>query len=47
MNINNLFFQIHYCNGRSVNEPRNHLKMVTRPLQHHELNLLLKEKDIL
>ncbi|GGH23417.1 AraC family transcriptional regulator [Paenibacillus segetis] len=37
MNINKLFFHIHYCNGKKFKEPRKHLKKLTRTLQHHEL----------
>lgn len=38
MNINKLFFYIHYCNSKQINESRSYpRKMITRTLQHHEL----------
>ena len=37
MNIKNLFFHIHYCNGRQFNEARRYSRKITRTIQHHEL----------
>ncbi|PHA02513.1 AraC family transcriptional regulator [Bacillus pseudomycoides] len=37
MNINKLFFHIHYCNYRNANEPRKSSRKITRTLQHHAL----------
>lgn len=38
MNINNLFFYIHYCNSRKFNDSRKYTnKKIVRSLQHHEL----------
>lgn len=37
MNINNLFFHIHYCNWRHYNDPKKYRSKITRTLQHHEL----------
>jgi AraC family transcriptional regulator, transcriptional activator for feuABC-ybbA operon len=37
MKINNLFFHIHYCNGRHLNDPVKSLRKVTRKIGHHEL----------
>jgi YesN/AraC family two-component response regulator len=36
MNINNLFFHIHYCNSRQLNEPWKYKPKITRTLDHHE-----------
>ncbi len=35
--MSNLFFYIHYCNCRQLNEPGKYRSKVTRTLQHHEL----------
>lgn len=40
MNINNLFFHIHYCNTRQSNEPWKYKPKITRTLEHHELILI-------
>lgn len=40
MNINNLFFHIHYCNRRQFNDPWKHKSKLVRTLQHHELLLI-------
>jgi AraC family transcriptional regulator, transcriptional activator for feuABC-ybbA operon len=38
--MSNLYFHIHYCNCRKLNEPGKYPgKVVTRTLQHHELAL--------
>lgn len=37
MNINNLFFHIHYCNGSKFKKPGRYASKITRTLQHHEL----------
>lgn len=37
MNINNLFFHIHYCNHRQANEDWKFSKKITRKIRHHEL----------
>lgn len=37
MNINNLFFHIHYCNGRQTGKAGKYPKITARVLQHHEL----------
>lgn len=44
MNINKIFFHIHYCNGRKPNEGLNFTKKIKRTLQHHELILITKGK---
>jgi len=40
MKFNNLFFHIHYCNYRHLNEYRKFRSPLTRTLQHHELILI-------
>lgn len=40
MNINNLFFYIHYCGSRHPNEPWKYKPKITRILDHHELILI-------
>lgn len=40
MNLNNLFFYIHYCNSREYNSTRPFKKKIARTLQHHELILI-------
>lgn len=37
MNLNNLFFHIHYCNYRNSGETGKYKSKITRTLQHHEL----------
>lgn len=37
MNINHLFFHIHYCNCRKFNEHKRYSRKITRTIQHHEL----------
>lgn len=36
MNINNLFFHIHYCNSRKANDSGRHSNKIFRTLNHHE-----------
>ncbi|MCJ8014227.1 AraC family transcriptional regulator [Paenibacillus sp. KQZ6P-2] len=40
MNINQLFFHIHYCNGRKWREPVKLPRKISRTLSHHELVLV-------
>lgn len=40
MNINNLFFYIHYCGSRQPDEPWKYKHKITRTLDHHELILI-------
>lgn len=40
MNINNLFFYIHYCGSRYPDEPWKYKYKITRTLEHHELILI-------
>ncbi|MGW9526580.1 AraC family transcriptional regulator [Paenibacillus terrae] len=40
MNINKLFFHIHYCNGRKFKEAGKIMRKFTRTLSHHELVLV-------
>ncbi|MWV42166.1 AraC family transcriptional regulator [Paenibacillus sp. HJL G12] len=40
MNSNQLFFYIHYCNGRNMKEPVRHPRKFSRTLSHHELILV-------
>ncbi|MGG2093538.1 AraC family transcriptional regulator [Bacillus sp. S13(2024)] len=44
MNINKLFFHIHYCNYRNSNEPRRVSRKITRTLQHHALVFFTRGK---
>lgn len=37
VNFNQLFFHIHYCNGRKYKEPLKPFRKITRTLPHHEL----------
>jgi len=37
MNINNLFFHLHYCNSRQTSEVLNYSKKINKTIQHHEL----------
>ena len=37
MKINDLFFHIHYCNCRQINEPGRYPSKITRTIKHHEL----------
>jgi AraC family transcriptional regulator, transcriptional activator for feuABC-ybbA operon len=37
MNINNLFFQLHYCNSKQPNEVLKYSRKINKTLQHHEL----------
>ena len=37
MNINNLFFHLHYCNRRQPNEGWKYSSKINRTIQHHEL----------
>ena len=37
MNINNLFFHLHYCNRRQSNEALKYSSKINRTIQHHEL----------
>lgn len=46
MNINNLFFHIHYCNGRQSNEGWKFSKKIKRALNHHELIFASKGKGV-
>jgi len=40
MNSNQLFFHIHYCNGRKLKEPLRYPRKFSRTLSHHELILV-------
>lgn len=40
MNINNLFFYIHYCSARHPDEPWKYKPKITRTLEHHEFILI-------
>ena len=40
MNINNLFFHIHYCNSRRFSDTRKYSTAIARTLDHHELILV-------
>lgn len=40
MNSNQLFFHIHYCNGRKIREPMRQPRKFSRTLTHHELILV-------
>jgi len=40
MNINNLFFHLHYCNRRIANDGLKHSSKINRIIQHHELLLI-------
>lgn len=42
MNINNLFFHIHYCKSRKSNDSKNRLQKITRTIQHHELLFVIE-----
>ncbi|HEX2925235.1 MAG TPA: AraC family ligand binding domain-containing protein, partial [Ruminiclostridium sp.] len=42
MNIKNIFFHIHYCNGRKVTAQRNYPGQVARTLNHHLLALVIE-----
>lgn len=44
MNINNLFFQLHYCNGRQTSESWKYSSRINRTLQHHELLFVTEGK---
>jgi AraC-type DNA-binding domain-containing proteins len=44
MNINNLFFYIHYCNHRLPNEEKKFSERITRRINHHELFLVIDGK---
>ena len=44
MNINNLFFHIHYCNFRRFNDTRKYSTRISRTLDHHELILIIGGK---
>ncbi|WP_100486894.1 AraC family transcriptional regulator [Sporolactobacillus pectinivorans] len=39
MNANNLFFHIHYCKCRKLDESERYSRKITRTIQHHELIL--------
>ncbi|MDD7795849.1 AraC family transcriptional regulator [Clostridium sp. 'White wine YQ'] len=40
MKLNNLYFNIHYCNHRFVDEKKDFSKKLTRRINHHELLLV-------
>ncbi|WP_238884156.1 AraC family transcriptional regulator [Clostridium sp. YIM B02551] len=40
MKLNNLYFYIHYCNHRFVDEKKDFSKKLTRRINHHELLLV-------
>lgn len=44
MNINNLYFYIHYCNRRQSKEEWKNSKKIKRTLQHHEFLLITAGK---
>jgi AraC family transcriptional regulator, transcriptional activator for feuABC-ybbA operon len=37
MNINNLFFHLHYCNSRQPSDGLKHSNKINKTIQHHEL----------
>nr|WP_216626440.1 AraC family transcriptional regulator [Paenibacillus phytohabitans] len=41
VNINNLFFHIHYCNFRRFKDTRKYSTRIARTLEHHELILVI------
>lgn len=42
MNVNNLFFHLHYCNCRQLGGVLKYSSKINRTLQHHELFLVTK-----
>lgn len=40
MNLNNLYFHIHYCNSKQPNDGKKLKNKISRTLQHHELLLV-------
>lgn len=44
MNINNLFFHLHYCNSRQRNEVLKYSHKINKIIQHHELLLITEGK---
>lgn len=44
MNLNNLYFHIHYCNSKQPNDGKPLKRKISRTLQHHELLLIIGGK---
>lgn len=47
MNLNNLYFHIHYCNSKQPNDGKKIRTQISRTLQHHELLLVTGGKGSL